>query len=96
MSAPVPRHFLALHSLAVAVCSKLLTEVAGLRCQKRKAPAGGWGARGARGAGAFDLRDKNSSRDRRYNVRPANWFPTMRIELDRLHPFAFAALRQAA
>jgi hypothetical protein len=26
-----------------------------LRCPKRKAPAGGWGARGA---GAFDLRDK--------------------------------------
>src|SRR5580704_6692803 len=41
-----------------------------LRCPKKKSPSGGWGARRA---GAFDLRDKNSSRDRRYNVRPANW-----------------------
>jgi hypothetical protein len=41
----VPRHH-RLHSLAVAVCSKLLTEIRGLGCQKRKAPAGGWGLGG--------------------------------------------------
>jgi hypothetical protein len=89
MSALVPRHpRFAL--LGGSRLFKIAHRGRGLRCQKRKAPAGGWGAR------AFDVRDKNSSRDRRYNVRPANWFPTMRIELDRLHPFAFAALRQAA
>ena len=38
----------------------------------KKSPSGGWGARGA---GAFDLRDKNSSRDRRYNDRRAKLVP---------------------
>ena len=76
-----------LYSLCSSRLFKIAQEIATLGAPKRKAPAGGSGSWG------FDLRDKNSSRDRRYNDRGANWFPTLRIELDRLHPFAFAARR---
>jgi hypothetical protein len=55
--------------------TKLLAEELGRaprsRPAQKKSPSRGLGGSGS---WAFDLRDKNSSRDRRYNDRPANWF----------------------
>ena len=65
-----------------------LTEV-----PKKKSPSGGWGL-GELGLLIFETKTHPVTAGIMFDRRIGS--PTMRIELDRLHPFAFAALRQAA